>query len=65
MLGMLKKNKLHLVYYDSDSPIRLVTDTSSYGFGTVFSHVLKDGTEHLIAYMLQGSYPIVNDVMLK
>ena len=39
------------MYYDPDLPIRVAADASTYGLGAVLSHVLRDGTEHPIAYV--------------
>ena len=38
------------MHYDPDLPIRVAADASSYGLGAVLSHVLRNGTEHPIAY---------------
>ena len=39
------------MHYDPELPIRVAADASSYGLGAVLSHVLRDGTEHPIAYV--------------
>ena len=39
------------MHYDPNLPLRLAADASSYWLGVVLSHVLKDGTEHPIAYV--------------
>ena len=46
-----------LVHYDPDLPIRVAADASSYGLGAVLSHVLRDGTEHPIAYVSRTLTP--------
>ena len=38
-----------LTHYDYTLPLRLAADASSYGLGTVISHVLPNETERLIA----------------
>ena len=39
-----------LTHYDPDLPIRIASDASPYGIGTVVSHVMKNGTERPIAF---------------
>jgi hypothetical protein len=39
-----------LCHYDPNLPIRLACDASPFGLGAVLSHVMKDGTEHPIAF---------------
>ena len=36
------------MHYDPDIPIQVAADASSYGLGSVLSHVLRDGIEHPI-----------------
>ena len=45
---LLKDNVL--VHYDSDLPLVLASDSSSYGLGAVLSHVMPDGSDRPIAY---------------
>ena len=45
------------MHYDRDLPIRVAADASSYGLGAVSSHVLRDGTEHPIAYVSRTLTP--------
>ena len=45
------------MHYDPDLPIRVAADASSYGLGAVLSHVLRDGTEHPIAYVSRTLTP--------
>ena len=40
-----------LVHYDSNRPIKLACDASSYGLGAILSHVFEDG-EHPVAFVL-------------
>ena len=45
------------MHYDLDLPIRVEADASSYGLGAALSHVLRDGTEHPIAYVSRTLTP--------
>ena len=38
------------IYHQISSPITLAGDASTYGIGSVISHVLPDGSERPIAY---------------
>ena len=40
-----------LVHFNSKLPIKLATDASSYGLGTVLSHVLPHGIKQPIAFI--------------
>jgi len=44
-----------LVYYDTNSPLRLACDASVYGVGAVISHITPDGSEKPIAFV---SHPL-------
>ena len=39
-----------LTHYDPDLPVKLACDSSSYGLGTVISHVMENGEERPIAF---------------
>ena len=39
-----------LTHYDPTKKLKLATDTSAYGIGTVLSHTYNDGTERPIGY---------------
>jgi hypothetical protein len=39
-----------LTHYDPKLEVRLATDASSYGLGTVLSHIMPDGVERPIAF---------------
>ena len=41
-----------MVHYDSNRPIKLAGDASSYGLGVVLSHIFEDG-EHPVAFALR------------
>ena len=43
-----------LVYYDTNKPIVLACDASSYGLGVVMSHITDDGSERSIAFALRA-----------
>ena len=45
------------MHYDTDLPIRVAADAFSYGLGAVLSHVLRNGTEHPIAYVSRTLTP--------
>ena len=42
-----------LVHFDSDVPLLLACDASSYEVGAVLAHQLPDGSEKPIAYALR------------
>lgn len=46
---LITESKL-LVFYDQAKPVRLASDSSSYGVGAVISHIMKDGSERAIAF---------------
>ena len=37
-----------MTHYDPTVPIKLVTDASAYGVGTIISYVMSDGSERWI-----------------
>ena len=39
-----------LTHYDSDLPVKLACDSSSYGLGALISHVMGNGEERPIAF---------------
>lgn len=47
------KSDEFLVHYDTNLPLVLATDASSYGVGAVLSHVFPDGSERPIQYASQ------------
>ena len=47
--GVLASTKV-LTHYDTDLPVKLDCDASSYGLGAVISHIFPNGEERLIAY---------------